>query len=423
VKLLATISLVITSSLVWAQHNAYSEVSQDSSEAKSLIDWLQKGSYGGLMRYQFMGTSYDEGDFYANAIGGRLHYETASLKGFHIGVAGNFVYNIWSSEFTSQSPATFEKQLFDLENPKNKKDLDRLEELYVKYTKSGITMVLGKQVLNTPLVNAQDSRMKPSVFRGFKNSWHFQSTHAEIGYYDKVSPRSTVEWLSIDESIDLYKNTSHETITEEPKKAKSEGLIISGLEHKINNVALSFWNYTLLNISSTSLLEGEYVNDHWMFGSQLMFQDHELEDFNSVITSSCVIYKNSHFKFSGASSFIIDEGKFVFPREFGTADLYTKASRHRIESLTNFKTYSLGTTYYPHEDHHFGCTVKVLRTSYYLNEKNTNDSIKQLNLEVDYVFDGLLEGLNLKALAVLSRADQRKQSNYSHFNLFANINF
>ena len=77
----------------------------------------------------------------------------------------------------TQTVSRYETSLFDLENLANKHDLDRLEELYLKYNFKKSHIALGKQLINTPFINLQDGRMRPTevgglfgeIFPGKKN--------------------------------------------------------------------------------------------------------------------------------------------------------------------------------------------------------------------------------------------------------------
>ena len=73
-----------------------------------------------------------------SVVGGGLKFETAKFHNFQFGVSGFYIFNIGSSDFTKDDSLTgqfnrYEIGLFDVEDPANKKDLDRLEELYLKY--------------------------------------------------------------------------------------------------------------------------------------------------------------------------------------------------------------------------------------------------------------------------------------------------
>ena len=54
-----------------------------------------------------------------------------------------------------------------MEDPENKNDMDRLEDFYLKYSHKKLVVTIGKQVIQTPFVNPQDGRMRPTGEQGF----------------------------------------------------------------------------------------------------------------------------------------------------------------------------------------------------------------------------------------------------------------
>ena len=145
----------------------------DTSHVHSIKEFFSEGELSGHFRHYFMST-LNEGalsDYYANAVGRFIKYESSRWNGFKVGVGGNFIYNLYSSNLMerdelSHRTARFERQLFDITDPENHHDLDRLEELYINYRRKRISLTLGKQSIYSPLVNPQDGRMKPYVLDG-----------------------------------------------------------------------------------------------------------------------------------------------------------------------------------------------------------------------------------------------------------------
>jgi hypothetical protein len=126
-----------------------------------------------------------------------------------VGVSGFFVYDAFSSDLTKVHPLSgtlnrYELGLFDLTDPANKTDIDRLEELYLQYQKNKITITVGKQLLNTPFINLQDGRMRPTEVQGFWLQHKSKETKWYAGWLNRFSPRSTVAWYKTGESIGLY---------------------------------------------------------------------------------------------------------------------------------------------------------------------------------------------------------------------------
>jgi hypothetical protein len=73
------------------------------------------------MRYYFMGTDNRAGltDYFANAIGGGLKFETDTFRHFQLGLSGFYIFNIGSSDLTRRDPNTgglsrYESGQFDI---------------------------------------------------------------------------------------------------------------------------------------------------------------------------------------------------------------------------------------------------------------------------------------------------------------------
>src|SRR5687767_12873570 len=172
--------MLLSVTTMFAQHQEtgddaemYKGRSVTTVDSTSLLSAFKRGHFNGHFRYFFMSTQNQKGltDYFANAAGGGLRYETAKFHGFQFAVSGFYTYNIGSSvlgkvdSITGQSNR-YEMALFDVEDPSNKNDIDRLEELYLKYNYRNSSVTLGKQLINTPLINLQDSRMRPTGVDG-----------------------------------------------------------------------------------------------------------------------------------------------------------------------------------------------------------------------------------------------------------------
>ncbi|NJM24330.1 MAG: hypothetical protein HC859_01165 [Bacteroidia bacterium] len=137
-----------------------------------------KGTFEGHVRTFAMATvnRREYPDYYAWAIGAGLSYRTPVLYNFQVGLSGFIIHNITSSDLMPANGFSnrYEIGLFDINDPKNHSDLDRLEDLYVRYylkkdLKSFVQ--LGKFHLITPLINLQDGRMRPNMQEGIWMQW------------------------------------------------------------------------------------------------------------------------------------------------------------------------------------------------------------------------------------------------------------
>ena len=103
-----------------------------TEDTSSLLHAFRNGQFSGHFRYFFMSTQNEKGltDYYANAIGGGLRFETARFHNFQFAIIGFSVFNVCSSNLTKPDSANgqtnrYEIGLFDINNPQNKTDINR----------------------------------------------------------------------------------------------------------------------------------------------------------------------------------------------------------------------------------------------------------------------------------------------------------
>ena len=123
-----------------SQHQEISEkpsiwknIQTKTKDSSTLLFAIKNGKVNVHLRYFLMATDNQKGltDYFANALGGGLRYETAPFHGFQVAASGFFVFNIGSSDFTKADSTTgqlnrYEVALFDIEEPSEKKDIGRL---------------------------------------------------------------------------------------------------------------------------------------------------------------------------------------------------------------------------------------------------------------------------------------------------------
>jgi hypothetical protein len=446
--------LSLTLGHVNAQHT---EHRIDSTEAPiGLLRFFLDGHLHGNIRNFTMSTinKGELNDYYANAMGASIHYETGTFKGFKLGLNGIFVHRIFSNDLnkvdsTVGKSSSYEKQLFDVEHPENYNDLDRLEELYVNYSHKGFDVTLGKMEIETPMIHIHDGRMKPKVFSGV---WYKQqlnkSSKLSAGWFTKASPRSTTHWYSISDAIGIYGNGClpdgspaeyHEHLT-------SKGLGIFGVNVKrIKNLELNAWNYYLDNISNSVLLKVDWIKDSSIIvGGMYLYQlpirkggSNDIEhtfyrpDEVTHVFSSRIGY---HFKWGTVSlsgTKILNSGRYVFPREFGVDPFYTFISRSQLEGLGDAEAIDLK---YSKSIKQLEFNVdwnRVLSSSSFSRNKYNLPSYDQFNIDMTYSFHKKMEGLKIRLLYVyrdaIGKVEEVKQQfnkvDFHQINLVANFNF
>ena len=432
------ISLVISLS-GFTQHQEINEKpglwkeKENEADSTSILSAFRKGTFSGHFRYYFMATDNKEGltDYYANAVGGGIKFETGKFKNFQVGVSGFFVYNIGSSDLSIPDSKTkqmnrYETGLFDIEDPSNKKDIDRLEELYIKYHFKSNHITLGKQLINTPFINLQDGRMRPTEVEGIWTEINsIKKIKLQLGYLYGISPRSTVKWFKVAESIGVYPvGVNDEGIKSAyAGNLESKGIFLAGITTQLNeNLKLQFWNQYTENIFNSAMLQADYEypltqNSKLFAAAQFVRQDAVDDGGNEdpsktyfekgarAITFGIRLgWKNDKWETSLNYNRITADGRYLMPREWGRDPFFTFLPRERNEGLGdahavvgkfNYKipkarvTTSIAIGHYELPD----------VTDFKLNKYGI-PSYNQLNIDARYKFGGILKGLETQLLFV-----------------------
>lgn len=409
---------------------------QQQEDTTSILHAFRKGSIQGHLRYYFMTTNNAEGltDYYAHAVGGGVKYETAPFKGFQFGMSGFFAFNIQSSDLSKADPKTgqmnrYEIGLFDLTDPSNKSDIDRLEELYLKYNWKKSQVVVGKQLLNTPFINLQDGRMRPTeVGALWAEVNEVKNTRFEGGYIYEVSPRSTVKWYGVAESMGIYPSgvNTDGNKSNYAGNLSSGGIALLGVTHQLQkNLSVKLWDVYVDQIFNTAMVQADYThplkNDRKLLaGIQYVRQD-ALKHGGNADAAKTYMEKNARSQTFGARielatkkwqtslnyNRITAEGRYLMPREWGRDPFFTFLPRERNEGLGDVNAYvwkmevkipkirvktQLGLGYYDLPD----------VNNFTLN-KYGMPSYAQLNVDLRYAFNGLLKGLESQFLYVYKR--------------------
>lgn len=440
-------------------------IGQKQTDTSSLLYAFKNGKASGHFRSYFMATN-NEGplsDYYALALGGGLKYQTKTFKGFQAGIGGFFIWNIASSDLTEPDHITnvmnrYEIGQFDQTNPSNKKDLQRLEDFFIKYNFKRSFIKFGKQVIKSPFINQQDGRMRPTGEQGL---WaeinELRKTKIELGWLTHISPRGTLKWYRGASSIGIYPGgvNIYGVKSDYKSNLDSKGTAIIGITHTINKkIKLQVWDNFVENTFNTILLQtdGElpineknkitvalqYIHQHPMnYGgnpdpAKTYFDP--TQKVNVIGISTGYRQKNSTVKLN--YSRITKDGRFLFPREWGREPLFTFLTRERNEGLGDVNAYTINFQQNFHKER----LILELGTGFYdlpdvknyrLN-KYGMPSYYQVNINAKYSFDGLLDGLNLELLYLYKGRDGNvynelkyviNKVNMQQLNLILNYNF
>lgn len=459
--LLGLLCLIITYAKAQEQHQTNGvenhHLSIKPKDSVCLKDCILQAHWEAHSR-TFMMSTTNEGnlkDDYALASGAGIGLVTKPIYGFQVGLSGFFIYNLASSHIEFPDSLTkasnrYEVGLFDIENPANKHDLDRLEELYLKYNFSKSAITVGKININTPFLNPQDGRMRPTIEEGiWLNINESKKIGVNGGWVWDISPRSTVQWFTLENSMGIYpsgvntdgsKSNYHEYI-------ESAGMAIANVYFQPNNkLKINVWNGLLDNVMNTAMIEvntKQMLNEKNNFYQGIIFLHQDAinhggnsnqkktyinEGGQSNALSAQAGFKTKKINTSLNYTHITGDGRYLMPREWGREPFYTFLPRERNEGFGNlnafvakfsanffnnkFKT-GLGYGYYRLPD----------VTNYRLN-KYGMPSYHQLNYEASYMFGNFLKGLELKLLVVGKLKEKQESYNLKYvYNKVNMVNF
>lgn len=428
---------------------------------------FQYGVMQGHFRFFSMATDNEGGlsDYYGLAGGGGIRYETAPYHGLQFAVSGFYIFNLESSDLGKPDLMTNKKNryeigLFDLEDSENKKDLDRLEEFYLKYSKGKTSLTLGRQLVNTPFINLQDGRMRPTGVEGiWVVSEDIKNTKVEGGLLWAISPRSTVRWYYMGESIGLYgAGVGLDSMPSRyPGHTESHYVATLGVHKSFwdGKLKAHAWNFYVDNLFNSSLLQADASIPINKKGHSLVLGIQGIQQFavgnggndtleyryvpenhsSRVISTRVGIQRGNNRWFLNYTR-IGSEGRYLMPREWGRDPFYTFMPRERNEGLGGVNAYSTRYTHvWPKQ------RFKLTTMAGYFDLPQITDarinkyafpSYMQFNLDVRYQFSGILSGLEGQLLVAQKVTTENgitnpawvfNKVNMTNYNLVLNYHF
>jgi len=431
---------------------------KNSGRESKLKDIFREAHLHGHVRNYFMNTINrgDLKDFYTNATGGAIGITSGNYKGFEVGVKGIFTYKTFGNDLSVKDGSTrleakWEYELYDVLNKGNFKDLDRLEELFIRYRFGNSSYVsYGKlETEYTPLLNHSDGRMKPFAHRGFWGHLNFHPQHIiNVGWLNGVSPRATTEWFSIEEGIGLFYNgyQPNGELAEYNEHYPSSGIGIANYNFQENNFTFKIYDFYIDKLLNTVWAEAGLDFSKFNLGLQYVYQTpmkyNEEVHFenryvqpteNGQVLSSQLAWKNDKLIFAFAYTRAFKTGRFLFPKELGRDHFFTSIPRSRLEGLGNVNVYTLKGQYRPIPKLHLGVEVQqtegAMTNALQFNKYNVDESF-QVNSHVRFEVQGFLEGLSFDLLWVYRESQNSfdaqglvNKSNFNQLNFVTNFYF
>lgn len=460
-------SVVLLISQANAQHQELNEdpklwgKSKKELDSANLLYHFQMGRLHGHLRTFYSSTFNKNSQAeYAQAIGGGIQFISKPLYNLRIGVSGFFIYDAFSSDLTKPHPLSnslnrYELGLFDITDPTNKTNLDRLEELYIQYQKNKVTITIGKQLLNTPFINLQDGRMRPTEVQGVWSQYRNKENKIFAGWLNRFSPRSTVEWYKIGESIGLFSVGVNLDGTKSGYKdaIESKGVALIGAELGLKKIyKIQFWNQYVENIFNSSLVQIDKLPSSsrpYYYGLQMIGQVVLNEGGNPEPNKTYFNPSQSSFVFGArigkqqgqwdhSINFtrITKDGRYLMPREWGRDPFYTFLLGERNEGMGDLNAYvikskfiakqlpinlNMGIGYYDLPD--------IMN---FAMNKYSFPAYMQYNIDARYTFAGFWKGLEAQVIYFYKDAIENTYNNpkyyinkadMGHFNFILNFHF
>ncbi|MCF1714466.1 OprD family porin [Flavihumibacter sp. RY-1] len=457
--LLVQLTLISAAS---AQNLPEPETTRDTS---SLLHVFKSGTINGHARLFTMATDNATGirDYAATAIGGGLRYKTGSFHGFTLGIGGYFIYDLASSNLAKPDPLTnaanrYEIGLFDIQDVSNKNDINRLEELYLQYKHKTFKATIGKQLPDMPFINQQDGRMRATGIDGLQLHWKpGKNTALQAAYLWQISPRSTVRWFSIGESIGIYPaGLGPDGKPSNYKDAlKSKGVVVTSIQQQIHpNLSIQVWNQFVENIFNTAMVQAELRkpvgNKNTLTGGLQVIRQDAINDGGNEDPSKTYFTKGGKSLVLGGSiglehqpwnislnyTRITKDGRYLMPREWGKDPFYTFLQRERNDGYADVNAIAFKANYKLDKLH---SKLFLGYGHYYLPDvenaafnKYATPSYQQLNLSWKYDFQAFLKGMDIQFLFVHKSVlgDESYAAKYlvnkvnmSNYNLILNYTF
>jgi hypothetical protein len=345
--------------------------------------------------------------------------------------------------------------LFDVTNPANKNDIDRLEELFIQYNKKNTKITLGKQLLNTPFINLQDGRMRPTEVQGFWGQYKLEKSKWYGGWLNRFSPRGTVEWYKTSESIGIYSVGVNQDGTKSGYKdnVESSGVALAGTEITLKkNFKLQLWNQYVENIFNSSFIQLDKVpNDYHKtyFGIQMIRQTVINKGGNETLNKTYFIPSQSALvigarlgqqirQWDHSLNFtrITKSGRYLMPREWGRDPFYTFLVGERNEGFGDLNAYVFKTKYtskkYPLTMNGAIGYFNLPDIKNYALNKYSFPSYWQYNIDARYALMGFWKGWEVQLIYFYKKASGNtyyEAKNYinkvdmGHFNFILNFHF
>ena len=335
----------------------WAEPATDSARFASLNQYFAASTYSFHSRSYFMGTA-NRGplkDDFTLAQGGDLGIQTPWLHGVRFNLSGYFIYNLASSDLARPDSISggfnrYEAGQYDLANRGTTRGLERVEQLNVEFQLRGFHAQLGRFQRETPFFNAQDGRMRPTLEEGLWLRQTLGSWKVRGAAVWSISPRSTVDWYPVAQSVGIYSRGVRADGTPGAYLLSDAGqaIAVAGTQGPLaKNLSLEAWSMAFPNVFHSHTAQLEYRRGDAKFRLMGLAQGRLGDGGNADPMLAYIPEGHQAYALSGNASIplpkkryaalsytrITGHGQYLMPREWGRDPFYTFMSRERNEGL------------------------------------------------------------------------------------------
>lgn len=401
--------------------------------------------YGQLRLYSMVEDNQDPLlDYQGTAMGGKILYQTPKWQNIQgtIGVyTTNFLHDNVTSDrlepLASNKGSRYVAGLVDTTDLDNN-SINGIGEAYIRYFMAESFLMIGRIKLDTPFINPQDGRMIPTLEEGIWGKSQINSRWSvQGGYIYGFWNRSTPDWKSVEDSLgygyemgksieglngNYFGNTS------------SDGIFVGNIRYEVPSFRVEIWDYYVENIFNLGYVETLYAQKmdglKLLYGIQGIYQSEvgdggNSEDNvlgatdaqkaksyiskgeNSVTYGAKVALEHQESRVTFAYNRTTDQGRFLFPREWGKEPLYTFQKRERSDGSGNTHAWLVTLE---HDFSSNGLNDFSMMAGYGEYDKSDPKEWKynkygmpsyaQWNMDLFYNFQGALKGLRAEYLFV-----------------------
>ena len=413
----------------WVTQALAVEIPSDSAtKYTSLNDWMSKSEWRFHNRSYLMAT-WNQGSLRDDATwaeGGEMGLYTAPIRGWRMGFSGYFIFDLASTPLGEEVGGLrnrYEIGQYDVTDRLAYTELERLEDLFVEKQWASTYVRLGRQTLETPFFNKQDGRMRPTTEEGLwvKKSiygWDLQGMSIWA-----VSPRSTIHWYDLKESIGPF-GTGQDPLTGEKHDLEmTEGSPALYVAHigspSWKNIQLHSWSMIWPNVFHTHRIGIDHQPaDRGLVWAFHLYDQRSLGNGGNPNPAKTYVLPGHHARvYSAQTGYIIQlkdgfeaitlngtritgDGRYLMPREWGRDPFFTFLPRERNEGMADVWAGTLKYTY--HQKHQewilAAGAYKLPEWADYTRNKYHTPSYGQLYLEWADALAGYWKGVHLRAM-------------------------